>query len=106
LIAEFDKAMVGILRFFARMTGLVLLLAALAVLGHDLLAWRADGVFAPLPLGRLWLYISRGSLAAVQRDLPDPLWNPALVTVLSAWAAPSLAIPGFMLYWSARRRRR
>jgi len=98
--------MAGFMRFLGRMIGLALLLAALAVLGHDLLAWRADHVFSPLPLGRLWLYVNRASLAAVQRGLPDPLWNPALVTLLSAWAAPSLAIPGFLLYWSGRKRKR
>ena len=98
--------MAGAFRLIGRWLGFLLLLAALLVLGHDLLGWRAEHVFAPIALGELWLEINRASLAAVRRALPAPLWDPVTVAVLRLWAAPAFALPGLLLYWPSRKRRR
>ena len=92
-------------RFIGRLIGLLLLLAMLAVLGHDLLSWRAEGSFTPTSLGQLWIYLNRASLVAVERSLPPTLWNPPLVSLLRIWAVPAFALPGILLYWSCRKRR-
>lgn len=100
-------------RFFAlitRLIGFLLLLAALAVLGHDLLAWRESGVFSPTTTGQLWHYVHRASLGAiqeaVQRYIAPGLWDPGIVTALRFWAVPVLGLPGLYLAWRFRKRRR
>jgi hypothetical protein len=98
--------MSGALRLFGRWFGLLLLVAALLVLGRDLLGWRAEHVFAPIALGPLWLEVNRTSLEAVHRDLPALLWDPVMVTLLRLWAAPVFALSGLLLYWPSRKRRR
>ncbi|MGH7013911.1 MAG: hypothetical protein ACREEL_07115 [Stellaceae bacterium] len=99
--------MTGALRLLSRWFGAALLIAALLVFGHDLLGWRAAHAFAPISLGELWFELHRASLAAARRDLPAPLWDPVMVTLLRLWAVPALALPGLVLYcWPARKRRR
>jgi len=98
--------MAGAFRLLGRWAGLLLLIAALLVVGHDLLGWRAAHVFAPLSLGALWIELDRAGLAAIRRDLPAPLWDPAMVTLLRLWAAPAFALSGFLLYWPNRKRGR
>jgi hypothetical protein len=83
-----------------RVFGWLLLLAALAIAGRDLLAWADTGRFGPLGIGELVAEITgRGSVAADG--------------VLTIWAAPVFAVPGLLLVlWRAdgarrhRRRRR
>ncbi|MDE2228452.1 MAG: hypothetical protein KGL11_05355 [Alphaproteobacteria bacterium] len=98
--------MASAFRLFGRWLGFLLLLAALLVLGRDLLAWRAEHVLAPISLGELWIELNRASLAAARRDLPALLWDPVMITLLRLWAAPALALPGLLLYWPARKRGR
>lgn len=98
--------MAGAFRLVGRWLGLLLLIAALLVLGRDLLDWRVEHVFAPIALGTLWLELNRASLAAVRRELPTPLWDPVLITLLRLWAAPAFALPGLLLYWPSRKRGR
>jgi hypothetical protein len=100
-------------RFFAliaRLIGFLLLLGACAVLGHDLLSWQENGVFAPTATGQLWQYIHGASLSAiqdaVQRYLAPQLWDPVLVSVLKFWAVLVLAVPGFLLTLAYRKRPR
>jgi hypothetical protein len=96
--------------FIARLIGFLLLLAAFAVLGHDLLAWRENGVFTPTATGQLWHYVHHASLSAiqeaVQRYIAPELWDPVIVTVLRFWVVPVLALPGIFLAWRFRKRRR
>ena len=96
--------------FLARVIGFLLLLAAFAVLGHDLLAWRENGVFVPTASGQLWHYVHRASLGAlqegVQRYISPQLWDPFIVTALQFWVVPVLAVPGIFLAWVFRKRRR
>jgi hypothetical protein len=99
-------------RFFAllaRLIGFLLLLTAFAVLGHDLLAWRENGAFAPTATGQLWQYVHNASLSALQeaaqRYTAPGLWNPVMVTGLKSWVVPVLAVPGLILAWMFRKRR-
>jgi hypothetical protein len=91
-----------------RLLGWLLLLAALAVLGRDLIAWHATGHFVPIATGQLWYDLDRGSLnlaqAAIQRHVATWLWNPVVTTILSFWAVLVLAVPGLLLLWACRRR--
>ena len=98
--------MSGAFRLLGRWLGLLLLIAALLVLGRDLLDWRAAHVFEPIALGTLWLEINRASLAAVRRALPAPLWDPVMIALLRLWAAPAFALPGLLLYLPSRKRGR
>jgi len=95
-----------------RILGWLLLLAALAVLVRDLLAWGDTHVFAPIALGDLWSELQRNGLeaarGAVERAAPW-LWNLVLGPILAFWAALTLAIIGCTLLWLGRangRRRR
>jgi hypothetical protein len=98
-----------LLALMARLIGLLLLLAAFAVLGHDLLAWRESGAFAPTAAGQLWHYIHNVSLSAIQeagqRYIAPGLWNPVVVSGLKSWVVPVLAVPGLVLAWAFRKRR-
>ena len=91
-----------------RLLGWLLLLAALAVLGRDLIAWHETHSFAPIALGQLWYDIDRGSLntlqAAVQRHVAPWLWDPVIATVLRWWAVLVLAVLGVFFRWAFRRR--
>src|ERR1700684_1052958 len=81
ILRERLRDMKRLLALIARLIGLLLLLTAFAVLGHDLLAWREKGAFAP----------GRGS--------------PVMVTGLKSWVVPVLAVPGLVLAWAFRKRR-
>ena len=76
----------GFFALIARLIGFLLLLVAIAVLGHDLLAWRENGVFSPTSIGQLWHYVHRASLSAiqeaVQRYIAPELWDPGIITAL------------------------
>jgi hypothetical protein len=93
-----------------RSIGWVLLIAAIVVLGRDLIAWRDSGVLAPVPLGELWLELHRDSLVAVEDALAP--WLLQIVRALLAFpAAASFLVVGGLLAWfgrkrGARRRRR
>jgi hypothetical protein len=85
-------------RLVARLIGLVLLLAAVAVVAVDLAAGAGPlGTDA----GALWYRIHPYSLGlaqvVVQRHLLPELWDPGIVTVLLWPAALVLAVPGLIL---------
>lgn len=94
---------------FGRVIGWLLLLAAAALLAHDIVAWRQGGEFAPLVLGQLWFSIDRASLnlvqAVIQRYVAAWLWDPVIETALLAWAFAVFAAAGALLLWLCRRRR-
>ena len=91
-----------------RLIGWVIVLAGLAVLGRDLLAWRDMGQFAPIVLGQLWYDLHPTSLQlfqpAVQRYLHPALWDDVIQPVLLLWAAPVLIALGLLLALLFRRR--
>jgi hypothetical protein len=91
-----------------RLIGWVFLLAALVVLGRDLIAWYDTGVLSPIVLGQLWFDLDRGSLnlaqAVVQRYVAAWLWDPVITALLLLWAVPVLALPGLALIYFCQQR--
>lgn len=87
------------MRIVARLLGLVLLVAALVVLGADL-AGEGDGR-GLMPLGALWYELHAASLnlsqAVIERYVWAPLWDPVLIAVLQWPAAPVFAALGAVL---------
>ncbi|HXQ50649.1 MAG TPA: hypothetical protein VN802_06110 [Stellaceae bacterium] len=92
-----------------RYVGWVLLLAAVVVLGRDLIAWHDSGVLAPVSLGELWLELHRASLVRIEDALAPWLLQMVRGT-LSIPAAAGFLLVGIVLAWRGRnsvpRRRR
>lgn len=94
-----------------RLIGWIILLAGLAVLARDVLAWIDTKHWAPIALGQLWFDLDRSSLnlvqAVVQRYIHPFLWDPIIVTILLCWAFAVLTALGLLiLAVSGRRTRR
>ena len=92
--------------------GLLLVGAALVLLGWDLWSWQETGSWRMRAAGEVWFTLHSDSLngtqALVQRYLWPPLWDPGIQTVLlwPAWlvvGAPGLLLS--FLTWRPRRRR-
>jgi len=103
------------MRVFGYGFGWLLLLAALAVAGWELLAPSETAGFALRPLGELWYRLSPGSLnllqAIVERYIWPPLWDPAIVGVLRLPALLVFAVPALIILagcygFGGRRRKR
>jgi len=94
--------------------GWLLIVAALAVAGWELLAPNPAVGFDLRPAGELWYSLSPGSLnllqAVVERYIWPPLWDPAIVGILQWPALAVFAVPGLVLlvvcYWRPAHRRR
>lgn len=98
------------LRGLSRITGYILLVAALLVLLLDLWRWwRSDAAALSLrPLGQVWFSLDPGSLnlvqAVIERYLLPFLWDPLLLTVLTWGATPVLAVIALFFLWLGARR--
>jgi len=96
--------------FIGRLIGWILVAAALAVAGRDLMGWWDTGSYQPIAAGALWAQLHPDSLQlfqpAVQRYLLPALWDQAVVPVLLAPAFLVLAVPGILFLLLFRRRRR
>ncbi|MEX2628315.1 MAG: hypothetical protein WD341_00135 [Tistlia sp.] len=94
------------MRLLARLLGYLLLIAALAALAVDLLAWSTTGRFRLSELGALWAQIDRPSLNLVQAVLERHVWQPlwdGLFWVLLQPAVLVLGLPGLVLLLLGRR---
>jgi hypothetical protein len=101
-----------------RVIGWLLLVAALVVLGRDIVTWQDTQSFAPITLDALWTDLDRTSRAAfeatVARVAPSWAWDGFIRVVLDLWAVPTIAATSLLLIWlggrrgdrTARRRRR
>ncbi len=97
-----------------RIIGALLILAALAAAGVELVQWISSGTYKSVTLGGVWYEVHRASLnasqAGIQRYVAPWLWDPVIMWVLvqPAWATAGL--PGAVLLWLGRpkkkRRRR
>ena len=95
-----------------RLIGWILIFGAVLVLGYEAAGWIDSdaGIWRVRAAGKLWFDIHPGSLnatqAVIQRYVLPALWDPVIQTVLTwpAWAV--LGVPGFLLAWLFRRRRR
>jgi hypothetical protein len=81
--------------------GWLLVLAALAVAGWELLAPDPVVGLHLRPAGELWFRLNVGSLnlmqAVVERYIWPPLWDPGVVSILQLPALLVFAVPGLVL---------
>ncbi len=93
-----------------RLVGWLLIIAALTAEGHDLWGLADTGHYQVSALGQLWAEVHRNSLLllqpAIQRHVAVWLWDWVIFPILQWPAALTLAVPGFLLVWSCRRRDR
>jgi len=84
-----------------------LILAALVLLGLDLLDWYRMKAFDPMEAGQVWYAYHRSSLnlaqAVIQRYLHPVVWEPVITWVLTQPAFAVLGIPGVLLAYLSRR---
>jgi hypothetical protein len=92
-----------------RVIAVILLIAAGAVTLQDAVHWSNAGVLTVTVVGALsdrLLAALRLSEPALQSHIPGWLWDNVIVYVLQLWAAPAFALPGLVLLWETRGRRR
>ena len=92
-----------------RAIGWILIVAALAVLVRDIVAWIDTGDLALIAAGQLWFDLHQDSLQlaepAISRYIPviGPwLWHPVISTGLTWPATFVLGVPGLVLAWTCR----
>tara|TARA_Y100001936_G_scaffold66076_1_gene64992 strand:- start:22818 stop:23132 length:315 start_codon:yes stop_codon:yes gene_type:complete len=93
-----------------RVIGYIFLVLAVAAAGYE--AWQAvaNGGWKMVALGELWFKLDAQSLsvsqAGIQRYVAPWLWEPVITTILlwPGWAV--FGVPGLLLVWTGRRRRR
>jgi hypothetical protein len=97
------------MRQLARIVGWLLLLAAVWLLGLDLLDFYRMKSFEPMAAGQVWFRFDVASLnlaqAVVQRYLHPTIWDPGIVWVLTQPAFAVLGVPGLALLLAGRRAR-
>ncbi len=103
------------MRLFRCSLGWLLVLAAVAVAGWELLAPNPAVGYDLRPAGELWYLLAPGSLnllqAVVERYIWPPLWDPGVISILQlpalvVFAVPGLALAGACILLRRRRRRR
>ena len=102
------------MRFVGLSLGWLLVLAAVAVAGWELLAPNVAVGYDLRPAGELWYRLAPGSLnllqVVVERYIWPPLWDPAFVSILQLPALVVFAVPGVVLlilcFWRGGRRRK
>ena len=93
-----------------RIIGWLLIVAAGAVIAMEIVTLATSGEYRVLAAGEVWFKIGPAGInlaqAVIQRYIHPILWDPVIVTVLlwPGWAV--LGVPGIMLAWRCRRRRR
>lgn len=91
-----------------RMIGGIIVLAGLAVLVRDAIAWYQTKIWAPVALGQLWYEADRSSLNLVQavteRYISRFLWDPIIVSILLWRAFAVLIAVGALLLIVFRKR--
>ncbi|MGH6946827.1 MAG: hypothetical protein ACREDZ_05825 [Kiloniellales bacterium] len=96
------------LRLIGAALGWLLILAALALLARDLLAYINSGNFAAMPLGELWYRVNRFSLnllqAGIERNISQWLWQDVLAPSLLWPASLVFGVLGLLLAYLCRPR--
>jgi hypothetical protein len=90
--------------------GWILLALGVAILCHDLVKWLLSGSFDLIDAGSFWFAVHEQSLKlaepAIARYVHPFLWHPIMSTILLGPAFIVIAIPGALLVFLARGRRR
>jgi hypothetical protein len=97
------------MRLVGCILGLILVDAAIAVAGAELLQYFETGSYQVIPAGRLWYELDAGSLnlvqAVIERYVWAPLWDPVILAVLQWPVWLMLGLPGLLLALLCARRR-
>ena len=95
---------------FGRAVGILLILIATGILGHELMSYAETGAYHLFALGEVWYLVHRASLnmlqAGIQRNIAPWLWDDVVATVLFAPAWVFFAALGLAAWLGFRRRRR
>lgn len=97
------------MRLIGRVIAVLLLLAAVLVTLQDASRWYYSGGLHPTVIGALWdrlLALLQVPQQTVQRHVTPWLWDNVIAYFFQFWAAPTLAVPGLILLWETRSRRR
>ena len=97
------------MRLIGRVIAVLLLIAAALVTAQDLIRWYYSGGFHVTIVGSLWdhlLATLNVAQSEIQRRVPAWLWDNVIVYALLFWAAPTFAVPGLILLWETRGKRR
>lgn len=93
-----------------RIIGALLILAALVAAGIEVAQWISTGAYKPITLGGVWYDVHRASLnasqAGIQRYVAPWLWDPVIVWVLVKPAWTTVGLPGLLLLWLGRPKKR
>ena len=93
-----------------RVIGWLLIVAALLALGRDIFFCIHDGRLTYLSAGAAWYSVSPGSMnliqALIENHIWKALWNPMMEAVLRLPIWLVLGIPGLLLAFIARTRKR
>ena len=92
-----------------RIAGWLITLAAVLILGAELVGFVRTGAYKIISGGELWYDIDRASLnflqAVIQRYLHPTIWDPVLTAVLRAPAWVPFGVLGMGISWLCRKRR-
>ena len=93
-----------------RIIGWLLIIGGLAIAVKDALNWLETGTIRPVALGEFWFDQHAPSLnviqSLIQRYTFPELWDPPIVTILLLPAGVLLGVPGLILTFLCRRRKR
>jgi len=93
-----------------RVIGWPFLLLAVIAAGYEAVEAYQSGEYRLLALGEHWYRLHPGSLngaqAGIQRYIAPWLWEPGITTILLRPAWLVFALPGALLTWTCRRRKR
>ena len=93
-----------------QVVGGVLLFGALVALVFELYRWGREGVYQAASVGEVWVAVNANSLvgfgAAIEQRLSPWLWLDVIVPLLTLPAWLVLGVPGSLVLWAFRRRRR
>ena len=88
-----------------RVIGWILVVAGIAILVRDIIAWIDTGTLAFIATGELWFTLNSFSLNFLRYLFPE-LWDPIFVSLLLWPAFLVVVVPGLILSYAFRRRPR
>ncbi len=101
------------MKIVCRIIGWLLIAAALACWGYELLAWTESGTYYVFALGELifteWPGVLPNLQAGVQRYLHPAIWDPGIQFLLLRPGWATFGLPGLLLAalcWRRRRKRK
>ncbi len=93
-----------------RILGWLITLAAVLILGAELVGFVRTGAYKIISGGELWSDIDLASLnflqAVIQRYIHPMIWDPVLIAVLRAPAWVPFGVVGMGISWLCRKRRK